>query len=213
MLKKIFFFICLATPIIQAKTLLLFQTFGSTHHTGRNVAGSTERGITIKLAEAIQDFLSEQEPALQTFIVNPAGNNKKNSLEMLNKINQAKKALVIQLTASHNHHAKPACNIFFRCYNPLTDQIKRPYAPLTPIPLEDVYLLYFNQSKKIAHAINTQLQSAQDFIDTSQPIGIPLAHVRGIKHPLIQIEIKISQEANLTELSAVIARSLKQIIA
>jgi hypothetical protein len=196
----------------QTNELLLLQTFGTKKHTGRTVAGGTERGITIQLSEIINDVLAELEKGPQTFIINPAGDKKRNPLEILNKINQAKQAIVLQLTATQSYQAKPSCDIFYRCYNPLTDQIKRPYAPLTAIPLENVYLLNFRQSKILATALYENLQASNDFIDIRQPIGIPLAGVRGIKHPMIQIELNINKDTQITQLGTILAHSLQKIV-
>lgn len=209
-LSTLIILILSCTPV-QAKPLLLLQTFGTKQHTGRTVAGGTERGITIQLTEIINDVLANLEEPPQVFIINPVGDNKKKPLETLNKINQAKQAVVVQLTASQSLQAKPSCNIFYRCYNPLTDQIKRPYAPLTPIPLEDVYLLNFGQSKILAKSFNEYLKTTNDFIDISEPIGIPLAGVRGIKHPMIQIEVNINKDTEITQLGTILAHALEKI--
>ena len=213
-MKKQFHFLMitiLCCGTMQSKPLLLLQTFGTTQHTGRAVAGGTERGITIQLAEAINDALAEHEDAPQTYIINPAG-NKKNPFETLNKINQARQAVVVQLSASQQEQPKPSCNIFFRSYNALTDQIKRPYAPLTAVPLEEVYLLNFGQSKILAKKLNEHMQGARDFIDTQEPAGIPLAHARGIKHPMLQIEVNINKGTQITQLAAILAGALQKIV-
>lgn len=192
---------------------VLLQTFGTTHQTGRSVAGNTERGITLQLAEHITTALNEGPEGIEAFIVNPAGRTKNSLIETFNKINHLSNAVVIRLTASQCATPKPTCFIFYRCYNPLTDQIKRPMAPLTPIPLEDVYLERFNASKTLAKALATKaLAEQQNVFDIKTPAGIPLAAVRGIRHPVIQIEIQIDQQAHITHIGDLLTHCIKQII-
>lgn len=194
--------------------LLLLQTFGTTKQPGRTVAGdTTERSITLQLAEHISSTLNEgDETAAEAFIINPAGQKKKDPLEVLNKINQVRKATVIQITASQSKEVKPSCHLFFRCYNPLTDQIKRPLAPLTPIPLEDVYLLNFGQSKALANTLATALRTqANNFLDVKDPVGIPLAGARGIRHPVIQIEVSLNKNSSIFQIGNAIAQSIKKL--
>lgn len=197
----------------SSQHLLLLQTFGTTKQPGRTIAGdTTERSITLQLAEHISSTLNEDETAAEVFIINPVGQKKKDPLDVLNKINQVHKATVIQITASQSKEMKPSCNLFFRCYNPLTDQIKRPLAPLTPIPLEDVYLLNFGQSKALANTLATALRTqASDFLDIKDPAGIPLAGARGIRHPVIQIEILLNKNSSIVQIGNAISQSIKNL--
>ncbi len=194
--------------------VLLLQTFGTNKHPGRTVAGdSTERSISLQLAEQISTQLTQNDTPVEVFIVNPAGQKKKDPLAVLNNINQINKAIVIQLTASSSKEVKPSCHLFFRCYNPLTDQIKRPLAPLTPVPLEDVYLLNFGQSKVLANTFATELRThAEQFLDTKDPVGIPLANLRGIRHPVIQIEVALNKNSQLVQIGNSIALGLKKLL-
>lgn len=190
--------------------LILIQTFGSPKITGRQLWNNSERGVTIKLAEAIQDALSEQDNK-RVFILNESSNQ--NHLDTINKINQAHQAVLIQLTASKTLKRKPECSIFYRCYNPLTDQIKRPLAPLTPIPYEDVYLINFNQSKILAKSLFNNLENSSDYLDKTTPVGLPLAKIRGIRHPAIQIEVSITKETSLEELGSILCDSITKSLA
>lgn len=211
-------FIVFCLTISQCNALehpfVLLQTFGTTHHPGRIVAGNSERGITLQLAEHISTVINEGPEGVEALIVNPAGKNQNNLVETFNKINQLRHAVVIKLTACQNTKQKPSCSIFFRCYNPLTDQIKRPMAPLTPIPLEDVYLTSFNASKTLAKNLTSHMLAAsQNVFDVKNSAGIPLANVRGIRHPVIHIEAHIDQAAQITQLGDFLADSIKQMIA
>ena len=206
----------LATPLYGFAELpfVLLQTFGTTHQPGRIVAGNSERGVTLQLAEHISTLINEGPEGIEALIVNPAGKNKNSSVETFNKINHLRHAVIIKLTASHSTKPKPSCAIFYRCYNPLTDQIKRPMAPLTPIPLEDVYLTSFNASKILAKKLSSHLLTvAQQIVDVKSPAGIPLANVRGIRHPVIHIEVHIDQAAQIAQLGDFLATSIKHMIA
>jgi hypothetical protein len=215
-MKKLFilFISCVlshASAHLTNAPLLLLQTFGSPDNPGRQVSGNTERGVTIQLAEAIYDALADDENATRVFIINPdAKSKRRNNLESINKINQAQQAVVIQLSASKTTLAKPSCSIFYRCYNPLTDQIKRPVAPLTPIPFEDVYLINFNQSKALAKNLASNLQEAKNDLDINDPAGIPLTNIRGIRHQVVQIEISINKDSSFSQLGTIFADAIKK---
>lgn len=195
--------------------IILLQTFGTAKQPGRIVAGNaTERGITLQLAEHITAVMNQENDEIKLFTVNPAGNTKKDPLDVLNKINQINKAVVIQLTATNSKEAKPSCNLFFRCYNPLTDQMKRPVAPLAPVPLEDVYLLNFEQSKILSNKLTAALQSsANEFLKIAPTVGIPLANMRGIRHPVIQIEVSLNKNSQLEQIGNSIALGIKELLA
>lgn len=193
--------------------LVLLQTFGSTKDTGRIIAGNTERGVTLQLAEYINDALNESQDGIEALIINPAGKNKSSIIETFNKVNQLPRAVVFNLTASQSSSPKPCCCFFYRCYNPLTDQIKRPAAPLTPIPLEDVYLTSFNLSKNLAKNLTTNLVSQNHCnFDIKKSVGIPLSNVRGIRHPVVNIEIQIDQMSQITEIGTFLANSIKKML-
>lgn len=193
--------------------LVLLQTFGSTKNTGRTIVTNTERGVTLQLAEHINDALNQSQEDIEALIVNPAGKNKNTTIETFNKINQLPHAIVVKLTACQSNNPKPCCSVFYRCYNPLTDQIKRPMPPLTPIPLEEVYLTNFNTSKTLAKSLTSHLlaQNNTNF-DIKKLAGIPLSNARGIRHPVIHIEVQIDQMSQITELGNFLANSIKQII-
>ena len=208
-------FSLLCTQVYAAELpFVLIQTFGTTQHPGRSIAGNTERGITLQLAEHINTVINEGPEGIEALIINPAGHNKNSTVETFNKINHLRHAVVIKLTASQNTKAKPFCSIFYRCYNALTDQIKRPMAPLTPIPLEDVYLASFNASKILAKTLATNmLTTDQHSFDIKSPIGIPLANVRGIRHPVIQVEVQVDQIAQIIQLGDFLAHNIIKMIA
>lgn len=216
-IKKVLFFFLLAefsSHCLSGGTLpiLLLQTFGSPQQAGRNIGGQSERNITQQLADEISTQLQE-ETTLETFIINPPVRAKKDPLEILGKINSMPKATVIQLSVSQTTTPKPVCNVFYRCYNPLTDQIKRPSAGITAIPLEEVYLLSFNQSKALAASLTTYLQQENHEAYEIRPAaGIPLANARGIRHPLIHIEIEVDKTTPLLSLSTSLAKSLKLLL-
>jgi hypothetical protein len=192
---------------------LLLQIFGTEQRPGRTIAGNTERDFTWHLAQEIKAAVNEDSQNINVLIVSNASLDQKAQLETINKINQLDTAIVVQLTASQSNKPQPSCNLFFRSYNPLTDQIKRPFAPLTPIPFEDAYLLCFGQSKVLAQSLAVHTREvAQDFLEIKDPVGVPLANLRGIKHPVIQIEIEVDQKSKRSQIGETLAQGLRKIL-
>jgi hypothetical protein len=197
--------------VVAGEPVVLLRAFDDALGTGRSVAGKSEREVTLQLAQAVAQLFDEDNDAPVTYLVNPAG-VKKNNLETLQKINQIGSAVAIQFTASSATVPKPKCSLFYRCYNPLTDQIKRPYTPLTPLPFEEVYLPSFGQSKVFASLLHEYFQDHHNVVDVARPAGLPLAGVRGVRHPLVQIEITVNSLSQINELAGIIAPLIQKLV-
>lgn len=191
--------------------LILLQAFGSQQSTGRKIADNTERGVTLQLAEYLKNYLEDN--GIPSLIINPAGKAQRDTIDLLSKINQLKSAVAIQLSASSRPQPKAECSVFYRCYNPLTDQIKRPQVALSLIPLEEVYLGAFHQSKTLAKGLVKNLQhDAQALLTVQEAHGIPLTPVKGIRHPSIQIEIGVNKESPFPVIGEQLAQAIIKLV-
>lgn len=224
MLQKIsWFFCCLnlfffttaalfsqQSPTAPNSPVILLQTFGTKKSPGRSLSNTTERALTIKLAEKIQEELMANFN-IKSFIINPSTHTK-NQFASFNSINRIKNAVVIQFSITETTKHKPTCRLFYRCYNKLTDEIKRPSTQFETIPVEDIYLINFKQSKSYAKKIHTDLTKTNtELFETPSPLGIPLANINGVKHPVIWIEIESNDEKYLqvaTPLASAIAKNI-----
>ena len=186
---------------------LMLDPAGDAQHTGRQLDGNFERGITLQCAERIKTTLEQRHPHVRVVITRSPGE----ALEPLHNANFANRLNVdcyISLHLYQETATKPRLYIYYFCDG---DDLIGKKQELAFYPYDKAHLLTMPTTKKYSSALQHAL-SQTHLIDVQGVFKLPFKPLIGIKAPALAIEIGLQSKDTWPSYSTVLADGLSAII-
>jgi hypothetical protein len=195
-------------PPLHALPRLLIEAHGRVGTAARQFTNDYERGITMKLARALQEKLCDAFDTDVSLLTPHEG-----AEERIARINKTMPNLFITLCAYKSTRMKPTICLYTYGYDQLAENswARRPACGL--IPLEYAHCLNQVQTGNIRHTLLSSLsqQNVASFCAVNKAITLPFRPLFGIISPALAIEIGIWEDTQWEELVGPITCALREV--
>lgn len=203
MIKIAFIYIFLFTSslnLFSHQYPILLNSSGTNKSLGRNIFGDYERGITFKIAYALQKALIEKGIFKVALAHKPGDDFIENSL--ISFVNRFSPDFYLSLHVYAEESTKPKITFYHLVYNPLVDLYTTVNDELSFIPLHKTHLKNIPISSKIARTLASFFMTSpyDRYFECEGSMGIPFKPLRGIICPAVAIEIGLSSESDFKNL-------------
>lgn len=184
----IFFFLCSATTALHPFTLMI-QPAGNTRHPGRSIHGSYERGLSIQLAEFLQEALEQKDPSIKVIIPRFSGQ----AVEPLQNANIANRLSVdayIALMLYEQQESNPQLALYTYSSDPSDAFKTMQTTSLQFIAFDQAHIPHLQTSAGMAQVLLDTLKTKPLFTITGNRVHmLPLKNLTGILAPQIALEL------------------------
>lgn len=184
----------LFSGVFQKPKVVMINPAGDAKRTGRKLANSHERAISLKIAESLAKSL-EARFGMKVLITRTPGDEIVH-LQNASYANRAGVDLFININVYKDDHEKPRLYLYHRELDPLADLAKRAYPPLELAPVSHAHMRNIHKTKSFGERIKMVLtqQDYQTLFDFSGLHGLPLKPLEGILAPAMLFDLGLNDE-------------------
>jgi len=170
----------------RAHYIVVIDPFGDAKRTGRRIADSFERGLTLQCAEKIKEFIEQQVPHIKVVITRMPGDIVYD-LQNASLANRIDADLFINLNFYYTQETKPTVSLYQFSYG---NDFAACSQGLVFNTYDQAYRINKGETDMMCQAFKTVLsqQHYQSLFTVAGVYSLPIKHLIGIVAPSIAIE-------------------------
>lgn len=207
-IKNCFLFLLFfSKSILAGQYSILLNPSGSAKSLGRNVFGDYERGITLKIACALQKALLEK--GLFKVALSRRPGDEITDYSLVSLVNRFAPSFYLSIHV-YAESSQPKIDFYYLVYNKLIDFHSRINEELDFISIYMAHFQGISTSSKIAKSLAEFFSSPpyNRYFECGGSYGIPFKPLRGVISPAVAIEIGLSQEGEWMHLIEPLAAAI-----
>jgi N-acetylmuramoyl-L-alanine amidase len=199
-------FILFSLNYLNAKTIMIHPA-GGMHNPGRRLVEGYERGVTLSLAEFVQQGLNELS-SKEVLLTRKAGEE----LPFLHYVSRANRLCVntfISLHVYRHDSPKPTITFYHLLYHPLIDRAPIQRDPFEMVPLYEAHFGSSHVSEMFCKLLHHKLleEPYAKQITSQGVIGLPLRHLIGLTSPAFACEIGLKHDSQWQTIAPILVEA------